>query len=206
MRTYGYLSLFVLMTAESASAPIPSEVILPIAGVLVYDGTLGSLPLAFAVSTAGALAGALIDYYLALVLGRPFVTRLLRIFRLDAADLQKAEGWFERSGQWTVFAARFVPLLRALISLPAGLFRMKLRTFLVMTLVGCAVWNAMLIYAGYAAGQFLNGACAGTGAGVVAGGLAVALAVSSVLYLVYYAMGFVRGGRVAAPTPSASGS
>ena len=188
MKTYGYLSLFVLMTVEGASAPIPSEVILPIAGALVYEGSLSSLPLALAVSTAAALTGALIDYYLASILGRPFVVRVLRLFRMDPADLGRAEKWFERSGQWTVFAARFVPMLRALISLPAGLFRMPLRRFLLMTIAGCAVWNGILLYAGFIAGQYLTGACSGAGGGIVIDGVSIVAAGTSAVYLAYSAL------------------
>ncbi|MBI3859754.1 MAG: DedA family protein [Thaumarchaeota archaeon] len=207
MKSYGYLSLFLLMTAESASAPIPSELILPIAGALVYEGALSSLPLALGVSTAAALAGALIDYYLAFVLGRPFVSRVIKIFRLNPADLDRAESWFERSGQWTVFAARFVPLVRALISFPAGLFRMRLRSFVLMTLAGCAVWNGILLYAGFAAGQYLTGVCAGTGENVVVDGFSLAIAGIALGYLVYFAVGSDRIlGVKEALSPKASGS
>lgn len=184
MGKYGYLSLFILMTAESASAPIPSEVVLPIAGVLVSEGVLSSLPLALMVGTAAALIGALADYYLARALGRPFVAGVLRIFHLESSKLDRAERWFEKSGRWTVFAARFVPYVRALISLPAGLFRMSLLPFIGMTVVGCIVWNGILLYAGYALGS----ACAGPSRGLVIDGFALAAAAASTAYLLYFAV------------------
>ncbi|HYC27035.1 MAG TPA: DedA family protein, partial [Nitrososphaerales archaeon] len=100
MSNYGYLSLFVLMAIESASLPIPSEVVLPFAGFLVYAGTM-NFWVAVGVSTLASLVGALIDYYLAIKLGRPFVVDLLKLFRLHKGALDRAEKWFERSGQWT---------------------------------------------------------------------------------------------------------
>ena len=189
MNSYGYLSLFVLMTAESASVPIPSEIILPIAGFLTAQGVFGSLPIVLVVSTAAALAGALLDYYLARLLGRPFVLRIMRIFGLDTANLDRAEGWFERSGEWTVFAARFVPLVRALISFPAGLFRMGLGRFVLMTLAGCVVWNGILLYAGFAATNALDYACAGNTASFVVHGFALVVAVVAAVYLIYFVIG-----------------
>ncbi len=188
MRSYGYLSLFVLMMAESASAPIPSEIILPIAGYLTYEGVLSNLAATFAVGTVAALTGALLDYYLALFLGRPFVGAILRVFRLDAGELNRAERWFERSGQWTVLAARFVPLVRALISFPAGLFRMGLPQFALMTALGCAVWNGVLLYTGFAAGKYVNGACAGSNAAFVINGFAAVVVVTAAAYLLYFGL------------------
>ncbi len=199
MRNYGYLSLFILMVAESASVPIPSEVILPIAGFLAFEGALSSLPLVFAVSTAGALVGALLDYYLARLLGRPFVGAVLRAFRLDPADLDRAERWFDRSGQWTVFAARFVPLVRALISLPAGLFRMRIVPFVAMTLVGCAIWNGVLLYAGFVAGSYLNSVCASSAGAIVIDGLTAAVVATAAAYLAYFLVKSRRSKVPASP-------
>ncbi len=201
---YGYLSLFLLMTAESASVPIPSEIVLPLTGFFVSEGVLGSLPLALAVSTVGALVGAMIDYVLARQLGRPFVARALLKVRVSQAGLDRAEAWFARSGQWTVFAARFVPLVRTLVSFPAGLFRMRLGTFLLMTLAGCVLWNAILLYAGYAAGQYL-GTCSGAGSWIVTDGFSLVLAGTAVVYLAYFAAGARAGAaRTVSRTASAA--
>ena len=152
MLQYGYASLFALMSLESASLPIPSEVVLPLAGYYVSQGIL-NFWVAVGVSTAASLLGALVDYFLAKWLGRPFVHGLLRLFRLRRDDLDRAERWFARSAQWTVFVARFVPGLRTAISLPAGLFEMNLFRFVVMTLAGCFAWSVILIYAGVIAGS-----------------------------------------------------
>lgn len=152
MTQYGYLSLFALMALESASLPIPSEVVLPLAGYFVKLGVL-NFWVAVGVSTAASLAGALVDYFLAKWLGRPFAVGLLRLFRLHRDALDKAEAWFSRSAQWTVFIARFIPGLRTIISLPAGLFEMNLLRFVLMTVAGCFAWSVILIYAGVLAGS-----------------------------------------------------
>ncbi len=200
MKNVGYLSLFVLMALESASLPIPSEVVLPFAGYLVYLGAM-DFWVALAVSTAASLAGALVDYYLALWLGRPFVVRLLKAFRLGSGTLDRAERWFERSGQWTVFVARFVPGLRTVISLPAGLFRMGIKPFVFMTVVGCFAWSAILVYAGFLSGPAWSSAFASSSTVIDALSAVVAAVAGS--YIVYYVYGLKR--RVSAgPTPLTS--
>lgn len=199
MKNVGYLSLFILMTLESASLPIPSEVVLPFAGYLVSLGAM-EFWIAVAVSTAALLAGALVDYFLALRLGRPFVVRTLKAFGLGSGTLDRAERWFERSGQWTVFVARFVPGLRATISLPAGLFRMGLWPFLSMTTVGSFAWSAILVYAGYVAGPAWQSAFASST--IIVDSLAAIAAGAGAAYIVY----FVLGWRKAPAGPTAQTS
>jgi membrane protein DedA with SNARE-associated domain len=189
MSTYGYTSLLLLMVLESASLPVPSEVVLPFAGYLVYLGVM-NFWLAVAVSTVAGIAGALLDYYLAIRLGRPFVSGLLNAIGLHSGALDRAERWFDRSGQWTVFAARFIPGLRTAISLPAGLFRMRLRPFVGMTLAGCFLWNVVLVYGGFVAGQALGG---GFGASsTIVNALSGIVAATSGAYIMYYAYGRLR--------------
>ena len=194
---YGYASLFGLMALESASLPIPSEVVLPYAGYLVKEGLMSFWP-AVLVSTAASLAGALVDYYLAALLGRPFVVRLLKAFGLHTFTLEGAEKWFSKWGQWTVFVARFVPGLRTIISLPAGLFEMRLRDFVVMTVTGCFAWSVILIYAGVLAGAQWNDAFSST---TVIDALSGLVAAVSAAYVVYYAATVRRSGSVT-PVPS----
>jgi membrane protein DedA with SNARE-associated domain len=191
MTNYGYVSLFGLMALESASTPVPSEVVLPFAGYLVYTGVM-SFWVAVGVSTLASLAGALLDYFLALWLGRPFIARLLKFLHLGAGSLDRAERWFLRSGQWTVFVARFVPGLRTVISLPAGLFEMRLWTFGLMTVAGCFAWSVVLIYAGFLAGPAWNSAFASSSATIDA--LSALVAVVAGAYVVYYVHGMARGG------------
>jgi membrane protein DedA with SNARE-associated domain len=180
----GYGGLFILMTLESASLPIPSEVVLPLAGYAAYLGKM-NLWLAIADGTLALIAGALIDYYLALKLGRPVVYRLLGRFGVSSARLDDAERWMSSKGASTVFIARFVPGLRSVISIPAGLFRMRLRTFVVLTSVGSFLWSFVLIYIGYSAGPLWQNAL--DSLGVLAGQAALVIVAGvSVLYVFYY--------------------
>ncbi len=199
MNSYGYLSLFALMALESASLPIPSEVVLPLAGYLVATGTM-DFWLVIVVSTVASLAGALVDYYLARWLGRPFVSALLRQFRVHEGGLDRAEAWFARSGQWTVFAARFVPVVRTLISLPAGLFEMGVVRFAVMTVAGCLAWSIILVYAGVLAGSAAGSAFASSP--TVIQGLSAVVALVSVAYIGFYAMSGRKGQKEESTPPS----
>jgi len=191
MTSLGYVSLFALMTLESASVPIASEVVLPFAGYLAFLGVM-NVAAALAVATVAALVGALVDYFLALKLGKAFVERLIARFGLGRDSLEKAEKWFSKRGAWTVFGARFVPLVRSLISLPAGLFRMPLLPFVLYTVGGCVVWNLVLIYAGFAAGALWQTSVGGSFS-VFANLVLAALAVISALYLVHYGYGSLKG-------------
>jgi membrane protein DedA with SNARE-associated domain len=186
MQNYGYASLFALMALESASLPVPSEVVLPFAGYLVYLGLM-NFWLAVLVSLAAGLTGALLDYYLARWLGRPFVLGILKLFRLHKSSLDRAEGWFRRSGEWTVFAARFIPGLRTVISLPAGLFEMELRPFVIMTAAGCFLWSVILVYAGFLAGTAGTTYSSAINSATVQDGIAAILAVTAGGYIAYYA-------------------
>jgi membrane protein DedA with SNARE-associated domain len=187
MSSVGYASLFALMTLESASLPIPSEVVLPFAGYLAFLGAM-NLWVALAVSTLAALFGALVDYFLALKLGNAFVESFVRRFGMGRKNLETAEKWFRKRGAWTVLGARFVPVVRSVISLPAGLFKMPIASFLLFTAVGCIVWNAVLIYAGYAAGALWQSAV-DSSFSLFVNLLLAAFAAVAALYLAYYALG-----------------
>jgi membrane protein DedA with SNARE-associated domain len=148
----GYAGLALLMLAETIFPPIPSEAVLPLAGYLVFQGELGFLP-ALATSTAGSLAGAIVLAELARRGGRPFAERFVRFARQDPKQLDRAEEWFERRGSWVVLFGRFVPGVRSLVALPAGLLRMPRGRYIALTLLGSAIWNATLIGAGYILGE-----------------------------------------------------
>ena len=199
MAKYGYASVFALMALESASLPIPSEVVLPLAGYFVHIGTM-DFWLAVGVSTVASLVGALADYFLAKWLGRPFVVGLLNLFRLHKSALDRAEAWFDRSAQWTVFVARFIPGLRTVISLPAGLFEMSLTRFVLMTAAGCLAWSVVLVYAGVLAGS-VSGSTFSTSPTVI-DGLSALIAAVSAAYVVYYAYFALRKARVEVSPPS----
>jgi membrane protein DedA with SNARE-associated domain len=188
----GYAGLFILMTLESASLPIPSEVVLPLAGYLVYLDKM-NLWLAIADSAVALLVGALIDYYLALKLGRPVVYKLMGRMGVSSTHLDNGERWVDSKGAWSVFVARFIPGLRSVISIPAGLLRMKLRTFVILTSIGSLAWSAILIYVGYSAGPLWQDALGSLGALASQAALYI-VAGLSILYVVYY---FLPSGRKA---------
>jgi membrane protein DedA with SNARE-associated domain len=190
LTAYGYVSLFILMAVESASLPVPSEVVLPFAGYLVYVGAM-DFTLALVDSTIAGVVGALVVYYLALKLGRGVMDRILGKFGVKATTIDRAERWMSRQGAWGVLAARFVPGLRSVISVPAGLFNMDVRPFFVTTLVGSFVWSAFLIYLGYSAGR-LWGNAVGASSAWVGTAVALALIICAASYLGWYAYGLRR--------------
>jgi membrane protein DedA with SNARE-associated domain len=137
------VGLFTLV--ETVFPPIPSEIILPLAGFLTKQGTM-SLGLVFLTSTLGAYAGALILYWMGAKLGLERSIRWLSALPLvDREDVEKAAGWFRRHGKSAVFFGRLLPGVRSLISLPAGAERMGLATFSIFTLAGSGLWNGVLI-------------------------------------------------------------
>jgi membrane protein DedA with SNARE-associated domain len=142
---YPALALFVLV--ENLFPPIPSEVVLPLAGFYVNQGTLAFVP-AMLFATAGSVGGALILYALGRYGGRPVILRYGRVLRVTEERLERAEGWFERYGTAVVLFGRMVPGARSVVSIPAGLAEMGLTRFVLLTAAGSAAWNALLIGAG----------------------------------------------------------
>jgi membrane protein DedA with SNARE-associated domain len=152
LRDAGYVGLVALMLAETVFPPIPSEAVLPLAGYLVEQGDLNFVWVLIA-STAGSVVGAVVLYEAARHGGRPFAERFLRFGRLDPAQLERAEDWFARRGAVVVLVGRCIPGVRSLVSLPAGVLRMPRWEYLLFTLIGSAVWNCVLVGAGYALGS-----------------------------------------------------
>ena len=151
LRDLGYAGVALLMLAETVFPPIPSEAILPLAGYLVEQGEFRFLTVVIT-ATAGSVAGSVMLYEAARHGGRPFVNRFVRVGHLDPERLAQAEQWFARRGPWVVLFGRFVPGVRSLVALPAGLLRMPRWEYLLFTVVGSAVWNCALVGAGYALG------------------------------------------------------
>lgn len=148
---YGYIAIFLLITLENVFAPIPSELILAFGGYLTYATNL-TLAGVCAASTLGSLLGATILYYIGRKIGPGsvdiFVSRFGRFMRITRKDVANAHSWFDRCGVWTVFVCRLVPLIRSLVSLPAGMARMKYRLFIFLTGLGSFLWNTLLISLG----------------------------------------------------------
>lgn len=144
----GYISVFVLMVMESMVLPIPSEAVMPFAGFLIADSKL-TFTLVIAVSTLGSIVGSILSYGIGLYGGQPFIERYGRFFLLDRDALAATERFFKKYGNATIFICRFIPVVRHLISLPAGIGRMNLVRFSIYTIIGAGLWNAFLTVCGF---------------------------------------------------------
>lgn len=144
----GYAGVFILMTFESAAIPIPSEIIMPFSGYLVYQGKLSFLAVVLA-GAIGNVVGSLIAYFFGLKYGRDIVVKYGRYFLLrDHRMLYYAEHWFAKYGDAAAFFSRLLPIIRTYISIPAGVGRMKLWRFIWLTFIGSFIWSALLAYIG----------------------------------------------------------
>ena len=148
----GYPGLVILMALESMIVPLPSELVLPFAGFLVAQGRF-NFWLAIAAAALGSLIGSLISYAMGYYGGDKFVRKFGKYCLLDESDLTTAEKWFARRGEITIFISRFVPVVRHLISIPAGIGKMNLAKFSIYTLIGATLWNTILLYLGYILGE-----------------------------------------------------
>ncbi|WP_172402336.1 DedA family protein [Helicobacter sp. 13S00401-1] len=153
--TLGYIGIFILMAIESSFIPLPSEVVMIPAGYLVYQGRM-DMSLVILAGTLGSLAGALINYYIALKFGRLIVLKYGKYFLMKESTLLKTENFFKKHGPISTFIGRLLPLIRHYISLPAGLARMSLWKFCLYTLLGALVWVAVLSYFGFYLGSSLG--------------------------------------------------
>ena len=156
IETLGYPGLTILVALENLFPPIPSEVILPLAGFLTGQGRF-SFVLVLISSTLGSLIGALILYAIGMGLGqagiRRFFERYGHLALITSEDLTRAEDWFDRWGPVAVFTGRLVPVVRSLVSLPAGYRRMPLMQFVPLTIFGSLLWNGALVSLGWAFGE-----------------------------------------------------
>lgn len=147
----GYPALALLIFAENIFPPIPSELVLPLAGFYVSQGVLAFLP-AVIVATIGSLTGAFVLYALGRHGGRPLVLRYGRVLHVSEERLDRADGWVTRHGDAAVLFGRMVPGVRSIVSIPAGVAKMGIPRFTVLTALGSAAWNSVLIGAGWALG------------------------------------------------------
>lgn len=144
----GYPSIVLLMALESMIAPVPSEAVMPFAGFLISAERFSFLGVTLA-SSVGSIIGSVASYFMGSYGGRPFVTRYGKYLLLSEKDLAWTERFMEKYGPIAVFFGRFVPVVRHLISIPAGVGRMRFVPFLVYTLVGATMWNMFLAWLGY---------------------------------------------------------
>ncbi|MET8279418.1 DedA family protein [Micromonospora sp. NPDC005174] len=149
----GPVGVALLVALESIVPPIPSEIVLAMAGFLAHEGQF-NVVLVVVAATVGSLVGALVLYWAGAAVGEERLKRWLdRIPLVDSDDLEKADRWFERHGRWAVLIGRVVPVVRSLVSVPAGANRMPLGEFVLLTTIGSGVWNALIVGSGYALGS-----------------------------------------------------
>ncbi len=143
-----YAGAWALMTLESMIAPVPSEAVMPFVGFEVADGKW-NLWLAILSTSLGSVTGSLLSYLMGYYGGKPLVLKYGKYLLLNVHDLEMTERYFhQRAGLWTVFVARFIPVVRHFISIPAGTGRMSLWPFIGVTLTGATMWNSFLLYCG----------------------------------------------------------
>lgn len=157
MNQYGYFGIFFLIFIENIFPPIPSEVVLLFGGFMTTYSKLG-VPLMILFSTLGSVVGAIVLYYVGKILNKERLKKIVsgkvgKMLRLKANDIEKADRWFDTKGNKTVFFCRFIPVVRSLISIPAGMSEMAMTKFLLYTTVGSAIWNTVLLVIGNRVGK-----------------------------------------------------
>jgi membrane protein DedA with SNARE-associated domain len=149
----GYPGLFVLIMLESTLFPIPSEVVMPFAGYLASPAfeaqSKFSLPVILVINSVAAVVGSSISYWIGVAGGRPFLVKYGKYFLVRQHDIARTEAFFASHGKTTILIARFLPVIRHVISVPAGVARMPLRGFLLQTFLGSTIWGGVLILLGY---------------------------------------------------------
>ncbi|EAC4665177.1 DedA family protein [Listeria monocytogenes] len=156
MADFGYIGIFVLIMVENLFPPIPSEIILTFGGFMTTVTSL-NVVMVIIVATLGSVVGAILLYKVASYFGKERLTKIVlkygRILRLKESDIERAENFFLKYGSWTVFLCRMIPLIRSLISIPAGMTKMKMSKFLILTTAGSLLWNTVLIGLGAMLGE-----------------------------------------------------
>lgn len=142
----------LLMAIESCNIPIPSEAIMPFAGILVTKGVM-NFHIAALFGAIGCVLGSIPSYYLGYWGGRPFVEKYGKYFLVSRKDLEEADAWVDKYGDWAFFICRMLPVVRTFISLPAGILRARKRTFFTLTFLGSLIWCYLLVYVGVKMGE-----------------------------------------------------
>ena len=150
--TMGPWGISLLMAIESCNIPLPSEAVLPFAGYIVSKGEM-NFHIAALAGAFGCVLGSIPSYYLGYVGGRKFVEKYGKYFLISHKDLEEADKWVEKYGDWAFFLCRMLPVVRTFISLPAGILRARKRTFFLFTFVGSLVWSYILVWVGIKVGE-----------------------------------------------------
>lgn len=156
MNDFGYAGIILLIAIENIFPPIPSEVILTFGGFMTTTSEL-TIPGVVISATGGSVLGAVVLYYIGVQLSVKRLEKIIdkwgHILRVTKEDIKTADKWFDKYGPWTVFFCRFIPLIRSLISIPAGMAKMNVLLFLGLTTLGTLIWNIVLVYLGAAVGN-----------------------------------------------------
>jgi len=148
----GYIGVFFLMVLESACIPVPSEIIMPFSGFLVWQGKFNLWQVVFW-GAFGNLVGSIVAYYICFYGGKPLIEKYGKYIFISRRDLDRAHNWVEKYGQGAVFFSRLLPAVRTFISLPAGIVKMDFGKFCVYTFLGSLIWSYFLTYAGIIMGE-----------------------------------------------------
>ena len=198
LATWGYLALFVVTLISAMGLPIGSEIAIGYAGALASGQLTTShhddlkLGLVIVVAVAGEVVGSVIGYAIGYFGGRPLVDRVGKYVLLTHKDLDRAEAWFDGRGEWIVLFGRLVPLLRSFVSLAAGLAEMARVKFLVLTVIGCAIWCSALASIGYSLGASWHHVLKDFS---YAGYIALVLAVGLVALVIVHRLSTLRSER-----------
>ncbi len=156
MEEYGYIGIALIIALENVFPPIPSEIVLPFGGFMTTNSSLTVIGVIIA-ATIGSVAGAVILYGIGRALDvarlEKIIDRWGHILRIKKEDVHRADAWFDKYGYWTVLFCRMIPLVRSLISIPAGMSNMKFGLFLLFTTIGTVIWNTILVTVGAALGE-----------------------------------------------------
>lgn len=148
--TYQYAGIVFLMALESACMPVPSEIVMPFAGYLVWQGNTSMTLLGITLAgSVGCTLGSIAAYFVGFYAGRPLIIRYGKYILIREKHLVMAERWFEKWGDKATFIARLLPIVRTVISLPAGVAKMNFKKFVLLSFIGSVPWTAMLAYVGY---------------------------------------------------------
>ena len=145
---YGYAAIFGLMLMEGSSLPVPSEVVMPLAGLFAHNSLLRFYP-ALLAGVLGSIGGLIIDYYIGYFLGKDVVYKHMHLFHISRESLDRFDEWFARNGNFAVFVSRLIPVVRTFMSFPAGFAKMNPKRFFTYSIAGTFIWDAVLMAYGY---------------------------------------------------------
>jgi membrane protein DedA with SNARE-associated domain len=151
VRAGGYPVVFLLIMLESTLVPIPSELVMPFAGFMAWKGEF-SLPVILVITSVGAVVGSGICYWIGVAGGKPFLASYGKYFLVRQHEIERTEAFFARHGKKTILIGRFLPVIRHIISVPAGIARMPLPGFFLQTFLGATIWGGALVLLGYYVG------------------------------------------------------